>query len=160
MNKFLLAPLLIFFEFSAAALFSVPWQVADTLLACVVLFAFFHSFEVRQNILFAFWCGFVRIVFGLQDFAFLMPAYILCGLAVMMLARFLYRFNWFFVFPIVFSASLLIGILLVFLKITIDPSLSLGILVFARAGLLALGTTAAAYLLYLLAKKCVPGLIE
>ncbi len=134
----------------------------DPLLAAVVLYAYFHNYDVRDNILFAALCGLVKDTLGLDVFGLHAVTFVLVSLGAVYGTRFLNRQQDIFVFPIVFLAvtaqRLGVGMgRLVFFDAGPRGSV---VAFFLRVGLTAVGTVAAAFVLYRLSRRCDLGLTE
>ncbi len=134
----------------------------DPLLAAVVLYAYFHNYDVRDNVLFAALCGVVKDVLGLDVFGLYAVSFVLVSLGVVYGTRFLNRQQDIFVFPIVFLAVFVqrLGVgmgRLVFFDAGPRGSV---VAFFLRVGLTAAGTLVAAFALYRLSRQCDLGLTE
>lgn len=134
----------------------------DPLLAAVVLYAYFHSYDVRDNVLFAALCGLLKDVLGLDVFGLYAVTFVLVSLGVVYGTRFLNRQQDVFVFPLVFLAvtaqRLGVGMgRLVFFDAGPRGSV---VAFFLRVGLTAAGTVAVAYALYRFSRRCDLGLTE
>jgi|GEM_PF-888093 len=161
-NRFLWPLLLIALQLVVDQLSGASVSFFDPLLAAVVLYAYFHAYDVRDNVLFAAFCGLVKDVLGLDVFGLYTATFILLSLAVVYGTRFLNRQQDVFVFPIVFLAvfaqRLGVGLgRLVFCDAGPGGSV---VVFFLRVGLTAAGTVAAAYGLYRFSRRCDLGLTE
>jgi rod shape-determining protein MreD len=103
-NRFLWPFLLLAAQLVVDQLSGAPFSFFDPLLAAVVLYAYFHSYDVRDNILFAALCGLVKDMVGLDVFGLNVLSFALVSLGVVYGARFLNRQQDVFVFPVVFLA--------------------------------------------------------
>jgi rod shape-determining protein MreD len=162
MNKLLLPLALIALQFFFSALGWFSWSLFDGPLALVVMFAFFHSLDTRNAVFYAVLCGLCRDLFSLDVFGLSALTYVVIVFMVLFTTRFINRHNGFFVFPVIFIASLsapyLGAVMKAFFAETAVSS-SAGIF-FSRSLLQAVGTTALALPLYLLSKPCGLGLTE
>ena len=156
MEKFLLPLLLLFSKFILVNFFSLPWSFFDPLIACVIIYTFFHNLDTKAFILYALFCGLLREFFSLDVFGIYLLAYLGCSLSVAFLARLVDRHNWMLIFPVVFFGNVLANLVVFLLRPLLDSTVSVGPtgLFFARSLLEALGTTLIVYPLYLFSKKC------
>jgi len=161
-NRFLWPFLLLATQLLVDQMTGAPVSFFDPLLAAVVLYAYFHSYEVRDSVLFAGLCGAVKDVLGLDVFGLHAVTFVLVALGVVYGMRFLNRQQDVFVFPLVFLAVLIqrlgvgMGRLLLF-----DAGPRGSVVAFMlRVGLTAAGSVAAAYGLYRLSRRCDLGLTE
>ncbi|MGE5280374.1 MAG: hypothetical protein ACM3L6_06500 [Deltaproteobacteria bacterium] len=134
----------------------------DPLVAAIVLYAYFHSYDVRDNIVFAALCGLAKDLLGLDVFGLYTATFVLLALGVLTATRFLNRQQDVFAFPLaalaVFLHRSVVGMGRLFF-FDAGPRGSVGAF-FLRAGLTAAGTAAFAYALYRLSRKCELGLTE
>lgn len=107
MNKFLLPPLLVFLEFIFTSIYSLPWSLFDSLLTLVIIYTFFHSLDMKDFVVFALFCGFLRDIFSLDIFGVYMFSYLISSFCVSLVSVMLNRDNWFFIFPLVFLGTFL-----------------------------------------------------
>jgi cell shape-determining protein MreD len=139
-----------------------PASFFDPLLAAVVLYAYFHSYDVRDNIVFAALCGLVKDLMGLDVFGLYAVTFPLVSFGVMTGTRFLNRQQDIFVFPLtalaVFVHRFAVGMGRLFF---FDAGPRGSIMAFLlRIGLTAAGTAVFAYALYRLSRLCDLGLTE
>ncbi len=134
----------------------------DPFLAAIVLYAYFHNYDVRDNILFAGLCGLLKDVAGLDVFGLYTVSFVLVSTGVAYGTRFLNRQLDVFVFPIVFLAVFVqrfavgMGRLVFF-----DTGPRGSVIAFLlRAGLTAAGSVVAAFALYRFSRRCDLGLTE
>ncbi len=161
MNRFLVALVFVFLKFSLVSLLSLPWVFFDPLLALVVIYTFFHSLDAKDFALFALFCGFLGDIFSSMTFGTFMLSYLACAYSVSFGSRIVYRQNWIFVFPLVFLAAFANNHFVFFLALLLPHTASIPYSgwFLARAFAESVGTTLAAYPLYLFAKRWLPELI-
>jgi cell shape-determining protein MreD len=156
MKKLFLPLALIFFQFSFNALGWTSWPLFNGPLALVVMFAFFHSLDMRDTVFMAALCGACMDFFSLDVFGLSALIFVGIALAVSFATRFINRHNGFFVFPVIFIAVLLDSYFTVWAKgFFADASGDwLSALFFTRSFVQAVGTTALAVPLYLFSSRC------
>jgi len=156
MNIYLLPLLAMALRYLVSGLFCVPWTFFDPVCCCVIVYAFFHSMDTKDFVLFALYGGLVRDALSLDAFGLYMMAYLATAFAAAAIALFINRQNWIFVFPVVFLATLLSQHILFFLRIWSDPGspvpYSWGFL--GRSFVEAAGTTLFVYPLYRFSRRC------
>jgi len=152
----LLPIVLIFLKFAFVNIFSLPWSLFEPLLACVILYTFFHSFDTKDYVLYALFCGFLGEIFSADAFGIHIIAYLAVAFCVALICVVIYRENRLFLFPVVFVGTWLGNAVIVFLKSffshaaagpAIGPFLLGGIAESA-------GNTLLVYLLDLFSKRC------
>jgi len=161
-NRFLWPFLLLAAQLVVDQLSGAPFSFFDPLLAAVVLYAYFHSYDVCDNIFFAALCGLVKDMVGLDVFGLNVLSFALVSLGVVYGTRFLNRQQDVFVFPIVFLAVVIqrfgigLGRFVFFDAGPAGPVVAL----LAPVSLTAAGTAVAAFVLYRLSRLCDLGLTE
>ncbi len=162
MNKYFLALIFLFFKFVFLQIFSFPYPIFDPLICLALVYAFFHSLEIKSWAFYTLFCAVLRDVFSLDVFGIYIFSFLFSCMVVSVLARLLYRDNWLLVFPAVFTGVFLHMHAILFLK-TVLFSESIWIsnygLFFCRAMSESIFTAVVVYPVYLIGKKCVPELI-
>jgi rod shape-determining protein MreD len=156
MNIYLLPLVVVVIRWFLAAVFRWPWSVFDPFLALVAMYAFFHGFETRQNVLYALYCGFVRDLFSLDTFGLFMLTYLATALAIALFSVIVNRQSSFVVFPVIFAAAFLSSHIALVFKIWLERQsvFSYAPVFLGRSLLEAAGTTLFAYPLYHFSRRC------
>lgn len=162
MNKYLLALILIFLKYFFTAIFGFSWQLFDPLLVLVVIFTYFHSFDMLDYIKYAVFCGLLSDIFSLDLFGLYILTYLACVFIIVVTSRLLYRHNWIFIFPVVFlsvflSYPLAICAKAVIFKTSVGPYTAL---FFTRSFCESIAAVLWAYPVYFYSKRCACELIS
>ncbi len=140
----------------------MPLPVFEPVLAIALFYTFFHSFDTKRWLVYAFYCGFLQDIFSLDVFGLYIFSFILACLSASLLSRVVYRQNWFFVFPVVFVGVMVSYVIVLVSKIFFVPyALSFSQVLRLLSGFIleSVLSTLLVYPLYLFSKRCVPELI-
>jgi len=161
-NRFFWPFLLLTVQVTADQLIGASVTFFDPLLAAVVLYAYFHNYEVRDSILFAGLCGLAKDFLGLDVFGLYTVTFVLVSFGVVGATRFLNRQEDVFVFPLVVLAVFVqrFGVSMGRLFLYDAGPRGSVVAFFLRVALTAAGTAAVAFALYRLSRTCDLGLTE
>lgn len=161
MNKFVLALILMFAKYMFAAVFGFAWQVFDPLLILVIVFTYFHSFDMPDYLGYAIFCGLLSDITSADIFGLHILLYCACVFIVVAASRLLYRHNWVFIFPVIFLTVFLSFPFVLLLKAMVFKAgaNSMSALFIFRIFCESLAAVLWAYPIYLFSKRCACELI-
>lgn len=162
MIKYLLPLIITYLKFFFVQFTSLPLPFLDPLWALALMYAFFHGLDTRSWVLYACYCGVAGELSRLGIFGPYLFSTILSCLAVSLLSRLFWRYDWILVIPAVFIGFFLGNHIQLFLTTSFfqQPGWAVHYGFFLGTTLLeALGTSALVFPLYFFSKKCAPELI-